>query len=250
LPLLLFWFIVTLLLLQIEFLFLVAVLPACESRGTTIIFLLLSCCCSFCQCRARTAVFFPIHRPFAAIVNLLSVTGLVSSPHTRTYSCVPFFLVAVLPACASQRQYFSCCCSCGDFFVCHPSSISFPHPLSSPPASPHSREVVSSWTTLLPYGSPRGLWLCTHIWLVHVFHRYSFECVEALDALDVREASIRPNRSLLAILMKYGTSDYHIDYSSCFYFCARLFCSQYRFVLLTIYCLVLINMHNMQRLMY
>jgi hypothetical protein len=54
-----------------------------------------------------------------------------------------------------------------------------------------------------------------NIWLVYVSHRYSFDCVEALDALGVREAIIRPNRSLLAILMKYRKSDYHIDYSSC-----------------------------------
>jgi hypothetical protein len=111
--------------------------------------------------------------------------------------------------------------------------------------------VVSSWTTLLPYGSPRGLWLCTNIWLVQVFHKYSFDCVEALDALGVREAIKSPNRSLLTILMKYRKSDYHTVYTTprVNYCCARLFCSQYRFVLLTINCLVLINMHNMQRLM-
>jgi hypothetical protein len=75
--------------------------------------------------------------------------------------------------------------------------------------------VVSSWTTLLPYGSPQGLWVCTNIWLVQVFHIYYFDCVEALDALGVREAIIHPNRSLLAILMNYSKSDFHIDYSSC-----------------------------------
>jgi hypothetical protein len=64
--------------------------------------------------------------------------------------------------------------------------------------------VVSSWTTLLPYGSPRGMWVCTNIWLVQVFN-----CAKALDALGVQEAIIRPNRSLLAILMNYSKSDYH-----------------------------------------
>jgi hypothetical protein len=83
------------------------------------------------------------------------------------------------------------------------------------PARPCVDLLVSSWTTLLPYGSPRGLWVCTNIWLVQVCHIYSFDCVEALDAGGVREAIIRPNRSLLAILMNYSKSDYRIDYSSC-----------------------------------
>jgi hypothetical protein len=56
--------------------------------------------------------------------------------------------------------------------------------------------MVSSGTTLLPYGSPRELWVCTNIWLVQVFYRYSLDCIEALYAWGVREAIIRPNRSL------------------------------------------------------
>jgi hypothetical protein len=58
------------------------------------------------------------------------------------------------------------------------------------------------------------MWVCTNIWSVQVFHRYAFDCVEALDVLGVQEAIMLPNRSLLAILMNYSKSDYRTDYSS------------------------------------
>jgi hypothetical protein len=143
LPLLLFWFIVTLLLLRIAFLLIyVNAVPfvyfCCSSClrvqsqycpfwfVVVFLFLLLM--------STHDGNFFPIHRPFAALVNLLSARPLLS-PHAHSCSYVPFVFGLLLLFCLPARPIttvifglLSCCCSCSDFFAIY---RQFPFPTCS-----------------------------------------------------------------------------------------------------------------------